>query len=152
LKRVERVVLRTLHEACSGNRDMSLQSSLRLAQNEVPDCLAVSCVDLRTGALLGAQSTGDHPPETFELVAGAAASLFDPPDVGTEATPFHEVMVFSEGLLHLFLRSEQSPTRATCFVCKSTVNLGMALSRSRALMPEIDKALQVPSQGQTRRG
>jgi hypothetical protein len=53
---------------------------------------------------------------------------------------FNEIIVFSENLIHTFLRSKKSPNHAACFVCRATANIGMVLSKSRVALLEVEKA------------
>jgi hypothetical protein len=124
-------------------------------QQEIPECLAVGLVDMSTGMLLGVRTIDSHPQEVLDLVAAASADLFQGKSVTTieqmfrraRGQPddghhyFKEIIVFSDNLLHLFMRSKKSPSIAACFVTRATANVGMALSRSRLAMGEFDKVL-----------
>ena len=133
---------------------MSLDAALSQAQTEVPECVAIGYVDMETGMLLGVKTVDSHPQEVLDLVAASTADLFQ----GQSVTAieelfrrsrgqgedhhhyFNEIIVFSDNLLHVFLRGKKFPNQATVFVCRVTVNIGMALTKSRRVMPSIEEA------------
>lgn len=134
---------------------MSLDKALMSAQTQIPECVAVGYVDMTTGMLLGAKTIDSHPQEVLDLVAAATADLFQGQSVtmieklfrrsrgqGEDGKHyFQEIFVLSENLLHIFMRSKKNPTQAACFVCRASVNIGMALSKSRQALPLLDAAV-----------
>ena len=134
---------------------MSLDNALMTAQTQIPECVAVGYVDMSTGMLLGAKTIDSHPQEVLDLVAAATADLFQGPSVTTIEKLFrrsrghgedgkhyfNEILVMSDNLLHLFMRSKKNPSQAAVFVCRAAVNIGMALSKSRQAMPALDAAM-----------
>ena len=50
---------------------------------------------------------------------------------------FEEIVVNSANLIHIFLRSK-CEDRVGCFVCRRSVNMGMALTKARNSMPAIE--------------
>ena len=48
--------------------------------------------------------------------------------------------MFSENLLHVFLRSKKKHDQAVVFVCRATANIGMVLSKSRQAMADVEAA------------
>lgn len=132
---------------------MSLDAGIKKAQTVVPECVAVGYVDMSTGMLLSVNTVDSHPQEVLDLVAAATADLFQGQSVTTIEQLFRksrgqsedgrhyfqEIMVFSENLLHVFLRSKKNPNHAACFVCRGSVNVGMALTKSRQIMPELEE-------------
>ncbi|MCA9609856.1 MAG: hypothetical protein KC619_29865, partial [Myxococcales bacterium] len=54
---------------------------------------------------------------------------------------FNEILVFSENLLHIFLRSKKYGDQAAVIVCRGSVNVGMALMKARMSLSEIESAL-----------
>lgn len=109
---------------------------------------------MSTGMLLGVTTVDSHPQEVLDLVAAATADLFQGPSVTTIEQLFRksrgqdedgrhyfqEMLVFSDNLLHVFLRSKKIPSQAACFVCRATVNIGMALTKSRQAMTNLEAA------------
>lgn len=134
---------------------MSLDKAIRNAQSAVPECLAVGYVDMTSGMLLGVTTVDSHPSEVLDLVAAATADLFQGASVTTIEQLFRrsrgqtedgrhyfqEIMVFSDNLLHVFLRGKKYPNQALCFVCRASANVGMALTKARITLPTIEAAL-----------
>lgn len=133
---------------------MSLDTVLSKVQQEVPECVAVGYVDMSTGMLLGVKTLDSHPQEVLDLVAAATADLFQGKSVTaiekmfrkSRGQPedskhyFNEIVVFSENLLHTFLRSKKAANHAVVFVCRATANIGMVLSKSRVALGDVEKA------------
>lgn len=133
---------------------MSLDTALSKAQGSVPECVAAGYVDMSTGMLLGVRTVDSHPQEVLDLVAAATADLFQGQNVtsieklfrksrGQDEDGkhyFNEIIVFSENLLHVFLRSKKYPDQAAVFVCRGSVNIGMALTKSRISLNAIEAA------------
>jgi len=134
---------------------MLLDESLRKAQNEVPQCLAIGYVDMNTGMLLGIQSVEHHPQEVMDLVAAATADLFQGPNVtsieklfkksrGVADDGMHyfrEIVVLSQNLIHVFIRSKKQSDQAAVFVTRGNANVGMVISKSRMCMSAIEDSL-----------
>ena len=119
----------------------------------VPECLAAAYVDLNSGLVLNIKSVDSHPTEMIDMLAAATADLFQGQNVtaiedmfrkfrGIESQQryFEEIIVNSANLLHIFLRGRKYPDHALVFVCRRTANLGMALSKTRAALPEVEMA------------
>jgi hypothetical protein len=131
---------------------MSLDTTLAKAQQSVPECVAAGYVDMSTGMLLGVKTVDSHPQEVLDLVAAATADLFQ----GQSVTAieklfrrsrgqsedgnhyFREIVVFSENLLHVFLRSKKRKDQALVFVCRGSANIGMVLSKSRQSLADVE--------------
>lgn len=136
--------------------DMStLDNSLQKAVTTVPECVAVGCVDLASGMILGLKTVDSHPSEVFDLLAAATADLFQGPNVGAiekifrkaRGLPenadhhyFQEIIVNSDNLIHIFLRGKRQ-TQVVCFVCRKGANLGMVLTKSRMALPDIESSI-----------
>lgn len=134
---------------------MSLERALVAAQNTVPECLAVGYVDMSTGMLLAVKTVDSHPSEVLDLVAAATADLFQGANVtaieqlfkkarGTTSDTRHyfkEILVFSENLLHVFMRGKKNTDHAIVLVCRGSANVGMVLTKSRLALPSIEAAL-----------
>ncbi|HJL01857.1 MAG TPA: hypothetical protein RMH85_10910 [Polyangiaceae bacterium LLY-WYZ-15_(1-7)] len=134
---------------------MSLENALAQAQGSIPECVAAGYVDMSTGMLLGVKTVDSHPQEVLDLVAAATADLFQGQSVSTiekmfrrsrgqaedGSHYFREILVFSDNLLHVFLRSKKYPDHAVVYVCRAKVNIGMALTKSRASLSDIESAL-----------
>lgn len=132
----------------------TLEQALSKAQNDIPECVATGYVDMTTGMLLGIKTVDSHPAEVLDLVAAATADLFQGKNVTTiekifrkargqgedGAHYFHEIVVFSDNLIHVFARAKKNRDQAGVFVCRGSANVGMVLSKSRVAMPELEKA------------
>lgn len=134
---------------------MALDSSLAKAQQMIPECLAAGYVDMSTGMLLGIKTVDSHPQEVLDLVAAATADLFQGQSVTSIEKLFRrsrghsedgnhyfkEIIVFSENLLHVFLRSKKKSDQAAVFVCRATANVGMVLSKSRQTLSDVESSV-----------
>jgi hypothetical protein len=134
---------------------MALDTALTKAQQSVPECVAVGYVDMSTGMLLGVKTVDSHPQEVLDLVAAATADLFQGQSVTSIEKLFRksrgqaengghyfkEIMVFSENLLHVFLRSKKKTDQAVVFVCRASANIGMALTKSRQSLLDVEAAV-----------
>ncbi len=133
---------------------MSLDSALSAAVSNVPECVAGGFVDLSTGMLLGIKTVDSHPQEVLEILAAATADLFQGSNVVTienlfkrargveEARHyFQEIIVNSDNLVHLFLRGKKNQDYVVTFVCRRNVNLGMAITKARQAMPELEASV-----------
>ncbi len=134
---------------------MSLDKALQTAIASIPECVAAGFVDLSTGMLLSAKTVDSHPAEVLEVVAAATADLFQGTNVsliesmfkkarGVEDDNHHyfqEIIINSDNLLHVFLRSKNNEEHVATFVCRKSANLGMVLTKSRSSMPSIEAAI-----------
>ncbi len=133
---------------------MSLDSALNNAQRTIPECVATGYVDMKTGMLLGVKTVDSHPQEVLDLVAAATGDLYQGPNVtaieklfkkarGVADDGHHyfqEFIIFSDNLLHLFHRSKKNQDMVMVSVCRGSVNLGMALTKSRMALAEVEAA------------
>ena len=132
-----------------------LDASLQKAVTSIPDCVASGFVDLSSGMVLSIKTVDSHPAEVFELLAAATSDLFQGPNVSAiekvfrkaRGVPennahhfFQEIIVNSENLIHVFLRSKRGE-QVACFVCRKGANLGMVLTKARSSLPDIEAAL-----------
>ena len=134
---------------------MTWDIALQKAQQSLPECVAAGYVDMSTGMLLGVKTVDSHPQEVLDLVAAATADLFQGQSVtsieklfrksrGQPENGFHyfrEIIVFSENLLHVFLRSKRKSDQAVVFVCRANANVGMVLTKSRQCLTEVEASV-----------
>ncbi len=134
---------------------MSLESTLTKIIPTIPECVAAGYVDIESGMLLGVKTVDSHPSEVLNLVAAATADLFQGPNVTmiekmfnkSRGIPeqgrhyFQEMIVNSDNLIHVFMRGKKYPGHVTVFVCRKSANLGMALTKARLALPEVEAAL-----------
>ncbi len=124
---------------------MSLDSLIKQKINEVPECVAVGYVDMSTGMILAVKTVDSHPQEIIDVLAAATADMFQGPSVvsiekmwrksrgmPTEGPHlFKEVIVLSDNMLHVFVRTKKYPDHAAVFVARKSANVGMALMKAR---------------------
>ncbi|NOT15428.1 MAG: hypothetical protein HOP21_07620 [Methylotenera sp.] len=134
---------------------MSLDAAINKVVTTIPECLAGGYVDITSGMLLSVKTVDSHPAEVLGLVAAATADMFAGQNVvaieqmfkkarGVKDDGHHyfqEIIVNSDNLLHIFLRGKKYPDYVAVFVCRKTANLGMALTKARMGMPEIEVAV-----------
>jgi hypothetical protein len=133
----------------------ALDRSLQTAMNQIPECLAAGYVDMATGMLLSVKTVDSHPQEVLDLAAAATAELFQGTNVSaienimkrarglrTDTPPyFQEIVVFSENLLHMFMRCKKNSNHVIIFVTRKSANVGMVIAKSRIALPSLDGVL-----------
>lgn len=133
----------------------NLDSALQNALQSIPECLAGGYVDLDSGMLIGIKTVDSHPSDVIDMLAAATAEMFQGPTVtaiekifkksrGVEDTNqhyFQEMIVNSDNLIHIFMRSKSTQEQVACFVCRRSANLGMALTKARQALPSLEAAL-----------
>jgi hypothetical protein len=134
---------------------MQLDQALQATVKNVPEALAAGFIDIDSGMLLAVKTVDSHPMEVVDLLAAATGDLFQGPNVtmiedlfkkmrGHEHDKkhyFQEVIVNSDNLVHVFLRSKANQSYVLCVVCRISVNMGMALARARFSLPACEKAM-----------
>ncbi|WP_442771744.1 hypothetical protein [Paenirhodobacter enshiensis] len=130
---------------------MSLDKAISDAMSTIPECVAGGYVDMTSGMLLGVKTLNSHPQEILDMVAATTADLFEGQNIrhieqafakarGIENDHpryFQEVMVFSENLLHIFMRAKKQPDHVLVFVCRRNANVGMVLTKSRMALDAV---------------
>jgi hypothetical protein len=133
---------------------MSLESALSKASASVPECLAAGYVDVGSGMLMSMKTVDSHPREIIDLVSAATADLFNGPNISMIEKLFkrsrglaedghhyfQEIIVNSDNLIHVFMRGKLKPEYVAVFVCRKSANLGMALTKARLTMPDLEAA------------
>ena len=132
-----------------------LDGALQKAIASVPECVAAGYVDLSTGMLLGIKTVDSHPQEVLEMLAAATADMFQGTNVVTIERMFkkarglqddghhyfNEMIVNSDNLIHIFLRGKKNEEQVLGLVCRKSANLGMAITKARGLVPEVEASL-----------
>jgi hypothetical protein len=54
---------------------------------------------------------------------------------------FQEVVVFSDNLLHMFMRCKRNVEHVVVFVTRKSANVGMVIAKSRMVLSSIEGAL-----------
>jgi hypothetical protein len=120
----------------------------------VPECVAAGIVDMSTGMLLAVDTLDSHPEEVLDLLAAATFDIFQGRNVvmieeiwsqrrGTRTAEhyFQEILINSQNLVHLFMRSVTNAEIVAVVVCRRMVNIGMLFAQSRMVMKRLDGAL-----------
>ncbi|WP_432976586.1 hypothetical protein [Dactylosporangium sp. CA-233914] len=120
-------------------------------RGSVPECLAAGIVDMSTGMLLAVDTVDTHPTEVLDLLAAATFDIFQGRNVvmiedvfnrrrGITSTShyFQEILVNSQNLVHLFMRSATNSEIVAVVVCRRTVNIGMLFAQARLVMKRLD--------------
>jgi hypothetical protein len=132
----------------------ALETHLQKVIAGVPECVAAGYVDLSTGMLLGIKTVDSHPTEILELLAAATSDMFQGANVtmiekmfkkarGLKDDGHHyfnEMIVNSDNLVHIFIRGKQNEEHVLGVVCRKSANLGMALTKARGFVSEVEKA------------
>jgi hypothetical protein len=135
------------------NRTQVINNALKEFRQAVPDYVGSGFVDMSTGMLLSADTVDNHPQEILDVVAAATADLFEGKNVSqiemlwnqTRGNTngghyFKEVLVNSENLVHLFMRSTSDPEVAAVVICTRHVSVGMLFAQARQVMRDFDAA------------
>lgn len=134
------------------NRTQVINNTLKEFRQNVPDYVASGFVDMSTGMLLAVDTVDNHPREILDVLAAATADLFQGKNVtqiealwnqyrGVEGgNYFKEILVNSDNLVHLFLRSASNPEVTAVIICTRQVSIGMLFAQARAVLKEYDAA------------
>jgi hypothetical protein len=124
--------------------------------SQIPECVAAGYVDMATGMLLSVKTVDSHPQEVLDMVSAATVDLFQGVNVTAIETMFkktrgvtgaddqhyfQEILVFSDNLLHTFLRCKKNVNHVLVFVCRKSANVGMVIAKSRSLVGSVDGSL-----------
>lgn len=133
-----------------------LENTLSKAVRDLPECVAAGYVDMTTGMLLAVKTVDSHPSEVLDLVAAATADLFQ----GSNVTAiermfkkvrglkddgrhyFQEMIIFSDNLLHVFLRGKKHTDHIVVFVARKSANIGMMLAKGRLALTQLENCVK----------
>jgi len=120
----------------------------------VPDCIAAGYVDMETGMLLETSVTDSSSAEDLDALALAVANLFQGRGVSAfedllhqagsdkaENQGFGEIAVFSKDRLNIFLRTQEYPDHVVCYICRSSANVALALTKSHLSLRSVTAAV-----------
>ncbi|MGB0514889.1 MAG: hypothetical protein ACPGJE_08630 [Wenzhouxiangellaceae bacterium] len=130
----------------------NLDGAMQKAVANIPECVAGGYVDLESGMLIGIKTVDSHPSEVLDMLAAATAEMFQGSNVvaiekmfkkargitDDGSHYFQEMIVNSDNLIHIYMRSKASQEQVACFVCRRSANLGMALTKARAALPSLE--------------
>jgi hypothetical protein len=133
------------------NQAQIISNTIKQFRENVPDYVGCGFVDLSTGMLLDVDTVEAHPREILDVVAAATAHLFEGRNVvqieglwkqyrgQTEGGHyFKEILVNSDHLVHLFMRSTSDPDIVAAVICTREVRVGMLFAQARQVMREYD--------------
>ena len=136
------------------NLTQAVHSTVESFRRDVPDYVASGVVDMSTGMLLAADTVDDHPAEILDVLAAATVDLLQGRTVvqveelwrerrgGSTGLVgdrhyFQEVLVQSDNLVHLFMRSQSNEDLVGVVVCRRPVNVGLLFTMARQGMHEL---------------
>ncbi|GAB4585132.1 hypothetical protein [Nocardia sp. IFM 10818] len=122
---------------------------VKALRSEAPECIAAGAIDMATGMLLSVDTVDNHPPEVLDLLAAATLDIFQGRNVTmiediwkerrgirTDRHYFLEILVNSDNLTHLFIRTESREDVVVVVVCRKTVNVGMLFAQTRRVLKD----------------
>lgn len=125
--------------------------TVKAMRRDVPDCVAAGVVDMSTGMLLAVDTVDAHPQEVLDLLAAATFDLFQGRNVvmiedtfkqrrGVTSNDhyFQEILINSENLVHLFMRSPDDADVVTAVICRRGVNIGMLFAQARSVLRQVE--------------
>lgn len=123
---------------------------VKVLRDQVPECVAAGAIDMATGMLLAVETVDNHPPEVLDLLAAATLDLFQGRNVVTieeiwaerrgvrsDRHYFHDILVNSDNLTHLFIRTASREDIVIVVVCRKSVNVGMLFAQSRRALKNV---------------
>jgi hypothetical protein len=141
------------------NQAQIIGNTIKEFRENVPDYVGCGFVDLSTGMLLDVDTVEKYPREILDVVAAATAHLFEGRNVvqieglwkqyrgqSEGGHYFKEILVNSDHLVHLFMRSTSDPDIAAVVLCTREVRVGMLFAQARQVMREYDAASSRPRQ------
>ncbi|GAA4691845.1 hypothetical protein [Phytohabitans rumicis] len=131
-----------------------ITNTVKELRQNVPDCVAAGMVDMSTGMLLAVDTVDSHPGEVLDLLAAATFDMFQGRNVvmieemfnkrrgiDNAGHYFREILVNSENLVHLFIRSSMAEDMVSVVVTRRSVNIGMLFAQARMVMRRLDASL-----------
>lgn len=141
--------MNTVTPAGPGNLSDRIGVLVKTLRSEVPECLASGAIDMTTGMLLAVQTVDNHPQEVLDLLAAATLDIFQGRNVTmiediwkerrgvrTDRHYFQEILVNSDNLTHLFIRTESRDDVVVVVVCRKSVNVGMLFAQARRVLKD----------------
>jgi hypothetical protein len=136
------------------NLTQAVDSAVKAFRRDVPEYVASGVVDMTTGMLLAADTVDTHPQDLLDVLAAATVDLLQSRSVvqiedlwrqrrgepAADGHYFQEVLVQSEKLVHLFLRSPENQDLVGVVVCRRPVNIGLLFTMARSGMAELRDA------------
>lgn len=132
------------------NLTQAVNNALRAFRSDVPEYVGSGIVDLSTGMLLAVDTMDTYPRDILDVLAAATVDLFQGRSVTQienmwkqqrgvieEKHYFQEILIYSDHLVHLFLRSTAIEELVAVVICRRNVSVGMLFAMARQGMHEI---------------
>ena len=133
------------------NMTQQIANSLKTFRRDVPDYVGSGFVDMSTGMLLATDTVDNHPREILDVLAAATADLFQgrtvtqieglwkkARGVNDGGHYFKEVLVNSDNLVHLFMRSKANQDIVAVVICTNQVSVGMLFAQARQVLRDFE--------------
>jgi hypothetical protein len=130
-----------------------MDAAINEALAGISGCTAIGYVDIGASQLIGLKLVDDLKLELTELLAPTVAELFQGGVASsleavwrpirqseTADASFRELIIATDDTLQILLRGRKFPDYAALFVWRSMPNLGMALSKARSALPQLEMA------------
>lgn len=116
-------------------------------RTHVPECIGAGIVDLSTGLMIAVDTTDNHPRVVLDMLAEATVDIFQGRNVvmiedmfkrqrgvKDDHHYFQEILINSEYLCHLLIRSRTMPNMVGVAVSINTASMGEMFIQTRAVM------------------
>jgi hypothetical protein len=116
-------------------------------RTHIPACIGAGVVDLSTGLMIAVDTTDNHPRVVLDMLAEATVDIFQGRNVvmieemfkrqrgvKDDHHYFQEILINSEYLCHLFIRSRAIPDIVAVAVSLNTADMGQMFIQTRAVM------------------
>lgn len=131
-----------------------LQQIIREETHRLPECKAITCVDIQNTKLLALELKSPLPAGVLPHAAAAITGIFTEPNMiqvsnlfkeykGRDASEsnFNEIFIRGDGTNYLFIRMRTYPYYIVGFALKDSLSYGMTFSHGHVLAPKIEAAL-----------
>ncbi|MBL1074737.1 hypothetical protein JK358_10040 [Nocardia sp. 2] len=142
--------MNTSNQKATGSLSERIGTLVKVLRSEVPECIAAGAIDMTTGMLLAVETVDNHPQEVLDLLAAATLDLFQGRNVvmiediwkerrgiRIDRHYFQEILVNSDNLSHLFIRTESRDDVVIVVVCRKQVNVGMLFAQARRVLKDV---------------
>ncbi|GGK84319.1 hypothetical protein [Mangrovihabitans endophyticus] len=136
-------------EAPTRSMSQIVTDSVATFRVQVPECITAALVDMSTGMLLAVDTLEERPDDDLDLLAAATFDLLQGRNVriiedvfrggaAGDRPYFQEMLVNTDDLVHLFLRSARHPDLVAAVACRRQANIGMLFAQARMVMKQMD--------------
>lgn len=117
----------------------SLHTALEALIKVIPECVAVGCINITSGELLGIKSEKSQPPKVIASLIISLANLFDGPNVSLikdifsgldyEGSFFKKLVINSNNMFYVFM-SVREEDKVGFFIFPMSVDIDAALIKA----------------------